>query len=370
MGRQRLIRRGSGGSSNSLLVVVLLLAMGYFLGLLLDSSSMVVTAIEAPVTTTVTATNTTNVYLFIRDVTSSNLTYLDTKTIGSLGNFSSNNTICAQQSVGFFLPGIPLHSFQVIEYEDMTMQESTVLTYVPNNTAFLVLDSQTMNWFFWNGSSPLLPLTNIADYLNNASAWSAVCYIDSDMIPIPIPFFELPELSVITILSYVVLLLACIGALVAFLAMIVYTRFAIIQTRRMVKVSTLFWFLALFALFSTIYCLCSISGTGFFSVNTTLLAQFSVAAYWASMLAVLRIVVLFLGRDSLRLLATHGRRSQRKDIIFLLLYFLLLVAVLVLAFYALRNVLGPDDASPYTLHYYVNTLFGTPEAINENIRTV
>lgn len=352
----KLIRRRSL-SSNAGSILSFLLLLGCFLGLF-GSSIVAVEAVAEPVT------ENPNVYLFIRNVTSSNLTYLDART-SPLRSFAFSNTFCAQEPTGFFMPGNPLHSFLVIDKEDMLMQESTVLTYVPSDRAFLVFDSKEVDWYFWNDSS-LHPLSNISAY--NSSAWSAVCYIDSDVIP----FIQLPELSVMIFLSYVVFLLACLGGLVALVAIIVYTRFCASQARKAAKTSTLFLFLALLALFSTIYCACVIFGIGFFPISTTLIAQISVVTYWASMLAVLYILVLFYRRDSKHLHYKHDEEggSLRKDLIFLSIYLLLFAAVLVLAFYVLRNALGSDDASPYTLHFYVDTLLGMADVINENIRIV
>ena len=353
----KLIRRRSL-SSNAGSILSFLLLLGCFLGLF-GSSIVAVEAVAEPVTAN------PNVYLFIRNVTSSNLTYLDAKT-SPLSSFAFSNTFCAQQPTGFFMPGNPLHSFLVIDREDMLMQESTVLTYVPSDMAFLVFDSKEVDWYFWNDSS-LHPLSNRSVYMDNSSAWSAVCYIDSDMIP----FISLPELSIMTSLSYIVFPLACLGGLVALVAIIVYTRFCASQARRALKTSTLFLFLALLALFSTIYCTCSIGGIGFFPISTTLIAQISVAIYWASMLAVLYILVLFYRRDSVHLYEHDEEgESLRKDLIFLSIYLLLFAAALILAFYVLRNALGTDDASPYTLHFYVDTLLGMADVINENIRIV
>jgi hypothetical protein len=300
----------------------------------------------------------TTAYLFSRNATSLELNFIGTR-ISPLGDFNATNTVCAQQTT-FVLPGNPLHNFQVIGLQEVFMQGNALFAKVPAKAEFLVYDEPTQNWYLWyNGS--LGPLVNASVYQEEMPGMSSVCYISGDMIP----FIPLPDEDILKRMSLIIFVAACFAALFALLGVVVNLRWIWKAQAIRSKTTALFSFVALLAVASLAFAAVAVAG-GYFA-DSRLITGFSTIANWTAMLLILFIMAILLISDALALEEQDKASLTSHVLPSLVIFGLIFIAIPVMVFVPLRYILGPDDTSKYTLHFFVGTLIGEPAVIDYHI---
>jgi hypothetical protein len=297
-----------------------------------------------------------DVYLFSRNPAHGKLSFI-TKWATIPGNFSVDNTVCAQKD-DFFLPGNPLHSFHVIELADLELQSDIVLSYVPEAAEFVVFDHRrSPTWYFWsNGRTSTL--SNASEYESKKANLSHVCYINDNQIP----FVSFPDGFALNIMTYVVLGVACIGVFFGTSSMLVYLCMAFKMAGPLH-----FWqkFTTILSILTTAFCVNAV--IGFFAGSSVSSANASLVTSWGSAITI-AMMLLYLSVTSKS--SSDDDVNEKKDLIHLLVWIILVIIVMILVFLLLAGATGADETSPYTLHSYATPLSRSFDATWKNAITM
>ena len=304
-----------------------------------------------------------NVYLFSRNPTHNSLTFIE-KSVTIPGNFTVDNTVCAQKE-NFFLPGNPLQSFHVIELADLELQTDIVLSHVPEAAEFVVFDrKQNPTWYFWSNRRMSM-LSNASEYENKKASLSHVCYISEDLIP----FVSFPDGPTLKIMRYIVFGFACAGAFFSLFPMLWYLCTVFKRDHRHLSFEKRF--LTILSILNTVFCVNAV--IGFLADSSASLANVSLITSWSSAITIaILLVYSIIGdvesseddnqpnpgtwQDIKKIKKKTFGNGEKKYLIYLLIWIMLVVAIMCLVFLLLAGTTGPDETSPYTLHYYAASL--------------
>jgi hypothetical protein len=331
-------------------------------------------------------------YLFSRCMETQQLSLIDIVQ-REPGAFDPNNPICAQLPQ-FRTPRMPWIDYRVIEYKDYMGQADLSLYNLVENSKFLVLDSKEYNWYVSSPESDIfVPLLNVSQYEAEKQNWSSVCYTDT--------YIFVQDAS--DKLSYTIMVLAGLGCFLALVAASLYILYCCSEKN---CTSNCFW------MFHTFWMLCfgCISAatlfvlTARFGVDGSFMIPVAIHAYWC--ITFLELYILFLritqkvrddpipdledtsmvsaqGKIQLSYMSHRWPNSNskivpvilkdlfmnrfKKTIGILLCVFMFFLIIGVYNLYT-TGILGPDNTSPYTGYFFLNTLVGPFDSIRSNIR--
>jgi hypothetical protein len=292
----------------------------------------------------------TILYLFGRHPETHKLRYIGTEA-SELEPFNRNNTVCAWKTK-FLTQRNPFQSYSIIEYQDYMTQTENIFTYVPKNKRFMMFNSADKTWYsYYNGSS--------SDLLPNEepemSKLSLVCYTDefilsdgSDNRPI-----------VVTGLATLASILAIISATIYIIAMF-YNHLAS-------------W-MGCSALFS----IATIVGTSLkYEMGREIVPLISTLTHFCILFILMRMLILLIlvmyFSDEKKDGSLWGptmtlKISPKMKYVDRILMIMAIAAFIgTLCLYSL-NIVGPDNASLQTGHFYVNTLIGSSDDIRRYIK--
>jgi hypothetical protein len=297
------------------------------------------------------------IHLFIRKPETHELKFAGAET-HEPGTFNSNNTICAWKT-SFITQKNPLQNYLVIEYQDYEKYKEYIMTYVSNNSKFMMANSEKKTWYLYDNGN----ITEISlDEKFETSELSHVCYIDNFFFPSDISDKE--------------------TALAVYFA-ILATSLAIVATTIYIKLPPSNEYAILFKIWWHPDAALGMACSALFSMTTVgniiqkyeiggkFLPLISTMAHWYFSFIMLFIVGQML-TSQCHVFRQEGEPSTLR-IVLIRYSILLLMAVAILIVTVLLymwSIIGPDNASTQTGYSYVNTLVGSPDSISFCIRVM
>jgi hypothetical protein len=283
------------------------------------------------------------------------LRYISSKDSEDFEVFNPDNTICGQQAI-FDSTRNPFQSYHVVEFQDYEVQKNTaIFPALPSNIEFLVVNLVNDDQYIWyhsqNGS--LIPFL---DNETNRSQLSNVCYID-EFVFLPNPSDTKICLFVFVLTTFV--LLVNIPASFYFNGLSISYDQPIMLWRRYVTL-----FLLLSASISLGIMVCFL--TSDYGTVGVWISLWPIISNWSLTALTMCMIIHML----VKIISSKYRLNLRKYQGLLAFIFFILALIIIAGCITLcwANILGPDNASQQTGHFYVNTLIGSYEKIEFKIR--
>jgi hypothetical protein len=290
-----------------------------------------------------------NVFLFSRDLETKKLRYTDAQRV-EFGEFDVENTICAQKK-SFLTYRSYLNDYKVIELDDFNAHSDIILSHVPSNNQVIVINSTDKKWYTISKDLKSSSLDALS-YEILKPQLSGICFND-ESITLP----DDPNRWRIIFMFSAGFPMACSFMALYLGCFTLIKEFSKPEKKRMI----LYWTGLMSLLFSS----CILIYTGLVIPNA-ILPFLSVIIN----LETLIMIILFLCNGMSMFQRYLDSKSASSHLKIELPGALAVLVLILVLFLGLVDYIGPDNASPYTGHYYANAMVEDLDDIKSHIRVM